>query len=477
MLELKNTPVAVVGLGISNRALVRFLARRGALITACDQKGAEEMAGVLDELNPYTVDFSLGPDYLKQLVTKDYRYVFLTPGMKKDLPEIREAAARGAELWSEMRLFFHLCRAPIVGVTGSAGKTTTATLAARMLERGGENVYLGGNIGQPLIEMVDSIPAGAVVVLELSSFQLELLDRSPETAVLLNIRPNHLDIHGSMEAYVEAKKRILAFQEKDDNLILNLDDPESLAFATEAAGQTYFFSRREPVSRGCYIRDKWVFFKEEGRDEQVFPVAAVRLRGKHNLENALAASTVAGVMGVPPGAVATALEGFTGVEHRLESVEFINGVEFVNDSIATAPDRTLAALDVFDRPIVLIAGGYDKGIPFDQLGRAAAARVKALVLLGATADLIREAVERAAESATTAPGMNHQQAPEIHRAATLEEAVRKAKDITVPGDVVLFSPACASYDMFRNFEERGRKFKEVVGSMASEASRRQEAWS
>ncbi len=297
-----------------------------------------------------------------------------------------------------------------------------------------------------------------LVVLELSSFQLQMLAKSPHVGVLLNIRPNHLDVHASLEEYVEAKKNVIRFQVPGDVAVLNADDPSAAACAGLGGGRAAFFSRRREVAEGAFLRDHRVVVRWEGREEAAGPVDEIPLPGAHNVENVLAAVTIAAACGVPAARAWPVVRRFTGVEHRLEAVRELNGVRYINDSIATAPDRTAAALDSFDAPIVLIAGGYDKKIPYDELGLKIAERVRVLILLGQTAPKIREAVERAAAGA--GPG-----GPDVLPARDLGEAVHLAASLAMPGEVVLLSPASASYDMFTDYRERGRRFKELVQAL------------
>ena len=473
-------PVAVVGLGRSNRALVRYLLARGARIVGCDRKELEELGPEVAALARAGVELHLGQDYLRVLAERPFDTVFLTPGMKKDLPEIRAARAAGARIRGEIDLFLERCRAMVIGVTGSAGKTTTTSLIGEGLRRaaaaGGElagrPVYVGGNIGRPLIEEVEAIPPEARVVLELSSFQLELVHRAPRIAVVLNLRPNHLDVHGSMEAYAAAKARIVELQGPDDWAVLNGDDPFTAGLAERAPGRVAVFARdgevaralaeRVAARRGGPVRAAYLVGEElavwDGRAERrVLDGRAMRLRGRHNRLNALAAILAGWLAGAEPASMAAAAAAFPGVEHRLEFVREVDGVRYYNDSIATAPDRTLAALDAFAEPVVLIAGGYDKGIPFDPLGPALCRRARGLVLIGQTAG----AIERVVREAAAREGRG----PEVRRAGTLAEAVAEARRLARPGDVVLLSPACASYDMFRDYAERGRLFKELVRAL------------
>ncbi len=481
--------MALVGLGISNLAVARFLLRQGARVTVCDQKPAGELGERYRALAGAAVEWHLGPGYLEAIAPGPGRpafdYIFLTPGMRKDLPEIHAARAHGARLDSEIGLFFRYCPAPIVGITGSAGKTTTTTLAGFILRETGRRVHVGGNIGQPLLEELDAIGPEDLVVLELSSFQLQMLDRSPHVGVVLNLRPNHLDIHASFEEYAESKRNIIRFQGPGDVAVVNADDPAVAAWGEGAPGRVLRFSRREEVGRGAFLRRTQAGTAEarapgepggrvdpealvvlrgvapllrEGEEAAVGRAGEIPLPGAHNVSNVLAALVVGAACGAPLDRAWEAVRAFRGVEHRLELVHEVGGVRYYNDSIATAPDRTEAALDSFTDPIILIAGGYDKKIPFDGLAEKVVERVKALVLMGTTAPKIARAVAEAAARRGVAP-------PPVDRARDLAEAVAMAAARAVPGDVVLLSPACASYDMFTNYEERGRRFKEIVSRL------------
>jgi UDP-N-acetylmuramoylalanine--D-glutamate ligase len=441
-------------MGLSNVPLTRYLVRKGASVTAFDRKPAHEIQAAFDELSRLGVRFSLGSDYLAPL-SEGYDAVFLTPGMKKDLPEVSAARAAGAEISSETRLFFQACRAVIVGITGSAGKTTTTALTGEMLKRGtSRRVLVGGNIGNPLIEIVDSIPADSLVVLELSSFQLQSLDMSPHVSVVTNVSPNHLDVHASMEEYVEAKKNIFRFQGPGDVAVLNADNALTSAMAPECPGRVLMFSRSHRTA-GAFVEGGMIRFGDAG--EPVAAVAEIGIRGAHNVENALAAVTAAMCLGAEPGQLAEVLREFPGVEHRIELVRVKDGVRYYNDSIATAPERTIAALNTVEGPIILILGGYDKHLPFDSLAEEVVRRVESVITLGATAEKIERAIAEAASRRGTGPS--------VTRCADLREAVTTAAARAEPGYAVLLSPSCASYDKLRNFEERGRMFKELVNCL------------
>lgn len=459
-MDFTGQKVAVVGLGRSNIPLIRWLLRHGAEVTACDQQPAAGLGDRYAELVQMGVaDFSLGPGYLDRLT--EFPVVFLTPGMRKDLPQIAAARAAGAQITGEIPLVLRLCRAPVLGITGSAGKTTTTSLVGEILRAGGLDVYVGGNIGAPLIEAVEEIPPTALVVLELSSFQLELAGRSPDIAVITNISPNHLDIHAGMDDYVDAKRRIYRFQGPGGRVVLNADNPGTAALAPEAGDRAVWFSRRgDPGGRAAAYADGNQLYWRLGDDRlPVLLRREVPLMGEHNVENVLAAVAASFLAGAGLRAVRRAVPAFAGVEHRLEPVRELDGVRYINDAKSTAPVETLAALAALRGPLVLIAGGYDKRLPFDELAAAVvAAPVHTLVLLGATASAIRTAVAAAAAAAGG-------RGPAIVEARDMAEAVALSRRHAHPGDVVLLSPACASYDMYRNFEERGRHFKQLVQAL------------
>ncbi|HEX6971036.1 MAG TPA: UDP-N-acetylmuramoyl-L-alanine--D-glutamate ligase [Limnochordia bacterium] len=455
-MEWSHRRVAVVGLGLSNLAVARFWLRAGAQVTGCDQKRGDELGERLAPWRALGIPLRLGPGYMDGLASFDA--IALTPGMRKDHPEIAAARRAGVLITSEMALFLDACRARVVGVTGSRGKTTTTALLGEMASTTGRPVYVGGNIGRPLLEVVAEIEADAVVVLEMSSFQLELLDRSPAVAVITNIAPDHLDHHGTMESYLAAKARIFAHQRPEDWLIHHGDDPLVRGLIERACAQRAEFSRLHRVAEGAYLEDGWIHLAREDAGVPVGPVAGLRLVGAHNVENVLAACAAADKIGVTPSAMRQVCERFRGVPHRLEHVADIDGVAYYNDSIATTPSRTLAGIQAFDRPVVLIAGGYDKRLPFDELAEQLIGRVHTVVLLGQTKEAIAQAIDRAAALRDAPP-------PSVIRADSLEDAVAAAAAAARPGDVVLLSPACASYDLFRNYEERGERFRRLVTAL------------
>ncbi len=455
--------VAVIGLAVNNTPLIRFLVEQGAEVTVLDRKTRDELREYLDRLTGLPVTYRLGPDYLEYL--PGHEVVFLSPGVPRGLPALQEAAAGGAVFSSELRVFLaenrRRSRSPVLGVTGSSGKTTTTTLLGMMLEKE-KPVKVGGNIGRPPLSFLPELTPETWVILELSSFQLQDLGYSPRIAVLLNITPNHLDVHSSFAEYVQAKEEIIKNQSSDDIAIFNWDNPVTRRLAATARGKVYFFSRctsrcTQPET-GAFLKNGDIILKLDGkREEYICPAAERRLPGEHNLENILAAALAARLAGASPAAIAGAIREFKGVEHRLEFLRELDGVAYYNDSKATTPEETIAGLRALSAPVVLIAGGYDKKLPFTELAKVAAERCRVVILMGATAEKIREALEKEEGRDRLLSG--------IYQAATLEEAVAIARSKAGSGETVLLSPACASYDMFRNFEERGRRFKELVFSM------------
>lgn len=474
-MELAGSNVAVVGIGAENTPLIQYLVRAGAAVTACDRKPLHELGRYLEALEGIPVRFSTGKDYLKGVRGADL--MFLTPGMRKDLPEIESERARGAAVTNQMSLFFELCPGRLVGITGSSGKTTTTTLVGEILRASGGQVFVAGNIGAPPIARLDEMSPTSWVVLELSSFQLELMHKSPHVAVITNISPNHLDMHPSMEHYVDAKKSIFRSQGPYDFLVLNLDNPLTENMRHETPSRVVWFSRRQAVDTGAFIEDGIVFWRSPGAGgaTPVCRTEEVRLLGVHNLENVVAAVAASGLCGAGPEDMRRAIASFTGVPHRLELVREVDGVRFYNDSIATTPTRAAAGIRAFDSPVVLIAGGYDKHLPFEELVEAAEERVRHLVLVGATAEKIREAFETGSRGGLQpgSSGASLQKAgtglrvPFLDRAGSFEDAVTRAWQAARPGEVVLLSPGCASYDMFTNFEERGKRFRELVAALPS----------
>ena len=445
--SLRGRTVAVIGIGVSNTPLLRLLLREGIAVTACDRSDRAKLGALAEELEAAGAVLRLGDGYLQGL---DQDVIFRTPGLRPDAPELE-----GSVITSEMEVFFQVCPCPIIAVTGSDGKTTTTTIIAELLRAAGHTVHVGGNIGHPLLAEAGSIRPTDWAVLELSSFQLMTMTRSPHIAVLTNLAPNHLDVHKSMEEYVWAKENIFRHQQPGDTAIFNLDNAITRELSAHAPGRALYFSRQAEPENGVFLRGDAVISRRDGRERQIMTTEDIRLPGVHNVENYMAA--IAAVDGlVPDDVIRTFARAFNGVEHRIELVRTWRGVRFYNDSIASSPSRTIAGLRSFKEKVILIAGGYDKHIPFDVLGPEVVEHVKLLILCGATADKIRAAVEQA-------PGYRPGH-PEILDVTPFQRAVETARDRAVPGDVVTLSPACAAFDQFKNFMERGKTFKAIVNS-------------
>jgi UDP-N-acetylmuramoylalanine--D-glutamate ligase len=455
--------ISVAGLGREGLSVTRFLAGQGARVLVTDAREADALAQPIAALSGLDVTFSLGGHREDEVLDCDL--LVLSPGVDKRNPLVQEALRRGIPISSETELFLEHCPARVVGISGSAGKTTTTTLAGLMLQAGFQGtdrrVYVGGNIGRPLIEQVDEMTARDWVVLELSSFQLEWLLRSPQVAVITNISPNHLDRHGTMASYVQAKANIVAQQCAADVAILNADDARVAALAACTPGRVLHFSLDETRRRsfdGTYLRAGRLVLALDGHSTEICEAAALRVPGRHNIANALAAAAVAAVCGVEARDIGEVLRRFGGVTHRLQAVGTIDGVVYYDDSIATSPERTLAALAAIEGPVVLILGGRDKHLPWEGLARTATRRARAAVLIGEASDLIASAFERALDECPS----RLLQRPNLVRASSMAAAVRQAHSLARPGDAVLLSPGCASYDMYRDFEERGDDFVREV---------------
>lgn len=445
---LQGKRVAVTGIGISNRPLLKLLLDAGIDVTACDKKDRETLGPLGGELENAGCRLRLGPDYLEGL---DHDVIFRTPGLHPRFLE--EARARGSAVTSEMEVFFRVCPCPILGVTGSDGKTTTTTIIARLLEAAGHTVHLGGNIGRPLLSGADAIRPTDWAVVELSSFQLLTMDRSPHIAVLTNLAPNHLDVHTNMEEYVSAKANLLAYQTVSDRAVCNWDNKITRDLSAKTTGKVLYFTRNsdQPPINGCYIKENAIWYRDASGQRPVLPLEEILLPGVHNAENYMAA--ICAVQGlVPDETVRAFARTFGGVEHRIELVRERRGVRWYNDSIASSPSRTIAGLRSFPEKVILIAGGKDKGISYAPLGPEVNDHVKLLILCGATEQAIREAVRTA----------DNYRDLEILTAADYPEAVRLADERSKDRDVVILSPASTSFDRFRNFEERGRVFKDLV---------------
>ena len=441
--SLKDRKIAVLGLGVSNRPLVRLLLEFGCRVTGCDRTPREKLDAEVLELEKLGATLSVGDGYLDGV---EAEVLFRTPGMHPGNPAIQALRDRGAKVTSEMEVFFEVCPCTLIAVTGSDGKTTTTTLVSEMLKASGKTVWLGGNIGTPLLPLCRQMKKEDFAVVELSSFQLMDMERSPQRALITNLAPNHLDIHKDMQEYVDAKKNIFRFQGTDGMLVLNADNAITARF--RGNGETRFFSRRERTN--CVWEENGVIYR---RGEKLLESREILIPGTHNIENYMAA--IALVEGLATDdAIRQVARNFGGVEHRIELVREKDGVRFYNDSIASSPSRTIAGLRSFPEKVILIAGGYDKHIPYDVLGPEICRHVKKLFLGGATGPKIRAAVEAAPEYK---PGF-----PEITDCGDFTEAVYAAAAGAKAGDVVLMSPASAAFDQFKNFMIRGEYFKKLV---------------
>lgn len=450
--SLKNKSVAVIGIGVSNTPLLRLLLKEGIDVTACDKREADALGSLGQELSASGCKLQLGENYLKGL-SQDV--IFRTPGLRPDVPELLAAQEKGSVLTSEMEVFFEVCPCTMIAVTGSDGKTTTTTIISELLKAAGKTVHVGGNIGHPLLCEADGMQQNDFAVLELSSFQLMTMTHSPHIAVVTNLAPNHLDMHRDMAEYVAAKENIFRHQTAGDIAVFNLDNDITREQSSRAVGEVRYFSRKAESVDGVFLRGNAILCRKNNQERQIMTTEDIRLPGVHNIENYMAA--IAAVDGlVPDEVIREFARNFGGVEHRIELVRTYHGARFYNDSIASSPSRTIAGLRSFKEKVILIAGGYDKHIPFDVLGPEIVEHVKALVLCGATAGKIRQAVEQAAGYA---PGK-----PEILEVAPFQNAVEAARDLAEEGDVVTLSPACAAFDQFKNFAERGKTFKEIVNS-------------
>ena len=455
---IKGKKVAFIGAGVSHKMLIREFVELGAHVTLCDQKkSVEDFGDYAATIRELGIDLSLGENYLDGFKGQDI--IMRTPGFVGYFEKpLQDAMAAGTMVTSEVELFFDFCPCEIVAVTGSDGKTTTTTLISKFYEAAGRKVHLGGNIGAALLPMLPEVAPEDVAVVELSSFQLISMHSSPNIAVVTNVTPNHLDHHKDMQEYIDAKRNILLYQKQPCRAVLGYENEISRSMQKDCKGKQVWFTRLHDTDNGAFLRkeDHMLCMAEDGVVTPFLAQKDVKLRGLHNIENLLAAA--AAVWGeVPVEVIRQVGSTFTGVEHRIEPVRTLDGVLYYNDSIGTSPTRTIAGLRSFDQKVILIAGGYDKQIPFDVLGPEVCAHVKTLVLCGATAAKIRAAVE-------SAPGYKAG-TPDILEAHTLAEAVKLARSTAKPGDIVTLSPACAAFDQFKNFAVRGNTYKQLVNAL------------
>ena len=447
--SIQDKSVAIVGIGVSNTPLIELLARSGIRVTACDRKSREALGSEAERLEALGVSLKLGDGYLKDL-TQDI--IFRTPGLRQDVPELLAAVDRGSVITSEMEVFFQVAPCTLIAVTGSDGKTTTTTLIAEFLKAAGKTVHVGGNIGHPLLCEAGEMAPEDYAVLELSSFQLMTMTRSPHISVITNLAPNHLDVHRDMAEYISAKENIFTHQAPEDIAVFNADNSITAEQSARAMGRMRLFSRQSEPEEGVFLRGDAIISRKNGAEREVMKTGDILIPGIHNVENYMAAiSAVDGL--VSDEDMRHVARTFAGVEHRIELVRTLRGARYYNDSIGTSPSRTIAGLRSFPEKVILIAGGYDKHIPFDVLGPEIVDHVKLLILCGATADKIRACVE-------SAP--NYQGQPEMMTIPDFKAAVETASQRAGEGDVVLLSPACAAFDQFKNFMERGKVFKQLV---------------
>ena len=455
---IKGKKVAFIGAGVSHKTLIKEFVEMGAHVTLCDQKkSVEDFGDYAATIKELGIDLSLGENYLDGFKGQDI--IMRTPGFVGYFEKpLQDAMAAGTMVTSEVELFFDFCPCEIVAVTGSDGKTTTTTLISKFYEAAGRRVHLGGNIGAALLPMLPEVAPEDVAVVELSSFQLISMHSSPNIAVVTNVTPNHLDHHKNMQEYIDAKRNILLYQKQPCRAVLGYENEISRSMQKDCKGKQVWFTRLHETDNGAFLResDDTLCYAENGVVTPILPRKDIKLRGLHNVENLLAAC--AAVWGrVPIEAMRQVGSTFTGVEHRIEPVRTLDGVTYYNDSIASSPTRTIAGLRSFDQKIILIAGGYDKKIPYEPLAPEILAHVKTLVLMGATGPRIEKAVREClgfAESSLT-----------ILHADNMQHAVELARSAAKPGDVVSLSPASASFDLYPNFEVRGKDYKNIVNAL------------
>jgi UDP-N-acetylmuramoylalanine--D-glutamate ligase len=452
-IELKNKRVLVVGLARTGVAAAVFCAARGATVTATESRTEKEIGEEAVKLRAAGVRLELGGHQAKTFLEQDL--IIPSPGVPADEPLLQAARAKSIAIWSEIELAYRFLRGRLVGITGSNGKTTTTSLVDHILKAAGFSTVLAGNIGTPLIGRVEATRDDTVTVVELSSFQLELIETfRPNIGVFLNLTPDHLDRHHTMEAYGAAKARLFENQTEGDAAILNADDPATRPYAPSRP-RVYWFSRKQRVAQGAYLRGEEIMFRRDGEEEMVLRREDIPLAGAHNLENVLAAVAAARLAGADAAAIAKGVRSFAGVEHRLEFVAEISGVCYYNDSKATNVDATLKALDAFPGRILVILGGKDKGSDYTVLQKPLREKAILALLIGAAANKIEQQIAGSVA---------------IERAGTIERAVELATHAAQPGDIVLLAPACASFDQFQNYEHRGRVFKQLVRQLEQQAA-------
>ena len=451
--QIKGKKIAMCGIGVSNTPLILDFLNKGAKVYACDKRNRNLLGEIANTFENAGAELRLGEGYLDNL---EVDIIFRTPGMNFNLPELEVARKKGIAVTSEIEVFFDLCPATIFAVTGSDGKTTTTTLISKMLEAEGKKVFVGGNIGKPLLPEIENIKSDDFVVVELSSFQLISMRKSPDVAVVTNVAPNHLDVHKNMDEYVEAKKNVIMHQNAFSRTVLNEDNNITNSFKSFVRGQSLSFSMEEPLKNGAWLSpDGTIHMSYRGIDVPIMHRDEIAILGDHNVENYLAAITaVWGYVGAD--SIRKVAHEFKGVEHRIEFVKEVNGVKYYNDSIASSPTRTIAGLKAFNQKVWLIAGGYDKHIPYEPMVPYVLEKVEKLLLCGATAKKIETAVKN---------DKNYNGDPEIIMLNDIAEAVDYAHKNAKSGDIVTLSPASASFDCFPNFVARGNYFKDLVNKL------------
>ena len=451
---LAGQHVIVMGAARQGRALGRWLPTVGARVTLTDSRPASALSDVLAEFEGTSVTLALGGHPLALL--DDCDVLCVSGGVPLTIPFIQTALQRGIRVTNDAQLFLERCPAPVIGITGSAGKTTTTALTGAMCRAAGRTTYVGGNIGNVLLDVLPQIAPDDCVVMELSSFQLELMTTSPAIAAVLNVTPNHLDRHGTMDAYRAAKAHVYTHQQPTDTAVFGIDDPLARTMRAEAPGQTAAFSMREPAEVGAWLAGDVLHLAHAGKTHEIGPRSMIRLRGDHNVNNVLAASTLAAIRGVPLGAIRAAIQDFTGEEHRLEQVAEIDGVTWINDSIATAPERASAALRSFSEPLVLLAGGRDKNLPWAEFAALAVQTCRAVITFGEFGPQVAAHIAQA-QAQASGGRLEH-----VHQVEDLPAAVAAARSLAQRGDVVLLSPGGTSYDAYQDFAARGQHFRDLV---------------
>lgn len=448
-----------MGLGLfgGGAGVAQFLARQGAQVTVTDLRNATELAPSIKQLEGLPVSYKLGGHCDEDFIKADM--VIINPAVPKDSRFIQIARNNHVQMDTEINIFFQLCPAPIIGITGSNGKSTTTTLTGKILQQTQRMTWVGGNIGKSLLLELKEIKPSDIVVLELSSFQLEELrnaGKSPGISIVTNISPNHLDRYSGMDKYIQAKKAIILHQKTEDYVLLNYDDPELRRWERESKGSVLWYSTKDTLTNGAFLKGKDMVLSVNGRRIAIPCISRIKIPGVHNLQNILAASCAAYLAGANGQHIEKVVTTFTGLEHRLEFVREVHGVQYYNDSKATTPESAMAAVTAFQTPVILLAGGYDKGSDFEEFAEVCARHTRAVILIGKTAEKIKELILQK---------KTQQETPSLFTPDTFQKAFQQANTMAKTGDTVLLSPACASYDMFLNYEERGRQFKDMVQAL------------